>query len=42
MGPCAGGSVYSPAVTDFIFMVEESSYLFVTGPHVVKVNGANI
>jgi propionyl-CoA carboxylase beta chain len=36
MGPCAGGAVYSPAMTDFIFMVEESSYMFVTGPKVVK------
>ena len=36
MGPCAGGAVYSPAITDFIFMVEGSSYMFVTGPDVVK------
>ena len=36
MGPCAGGAVYSPAITDFIFMVENSSYMFVTGPDVVK------
>ena len=36
MGPCAGGAVYSPAMTDFIFMVKDSSYLFVTGPDVVK------
>ncbi len=36
MGPCAGGAVYSPAITDFIIMVEESSYMFVTGPSVVK------
>lgn len=36
MGPCAGGAVYSPALTDFIFMVEQSSYMFVTGPNVVK------
>lgn len=36
MGPCAGGAVYSPAMTDFIFMVEGSSYMFVTGPEVVK------
>ncbi len=36
MGPCAGGAVYSPALTDFIFMVEQSSYMFVTGPEVVK------
>ena len=36
MGPCAGGAVYSPAMTDFIFMVEETSYMFITGPDVVK------
>ncbi|MGQ0677529.1 MAG: acyl-CoA carboxylase subunit beta [Rhodospirillales bacterium] len=36
MGPCAGGAVYSPAMTDFIFMVEDTSYMFVTGPDVVK------
>ena len=36
MGPCAGGAVYSPAMTDFIFMIEGSSYMFVTGPDVVK------
>ncbi len=36
MGPCAGGAVYSPALTDFIMMVEQSSYMFVTGPNVVK------
>ena len=36
MGPCAGGAVYSPAMTDFTIMVEETSYMFVTGPHVVK------
>lgn len=36
MGPCAGGAVYSPAITDFILMVEHSSYMFVTGPNVVK------
>ena len=36
MGPCAGGAVYSPAMTDFIFMVKDSSYMFVTGPEVVK------
>ena len=36
MGPCAGGAVYSPAMTDFIFMVRDTSYLFVTGPEVVK------
>ncbi len=36
MGPCAGGAVYSPSMTDFIFMVEDTSYMFVTGPDVVK------
>jgi propionyl-CoA carboxylase beta chain len=36
MGPCAGGAVYSPAITDFIFMVEKTSYMFVTGPDVIK------
>ncbi len=36
MGPCAGGAVYSPAITDFIFMVDQSSYMFITGPEVVK------
>ncbi len=36
LGPCAGGAVYSPAITDFIFMVEQTSYMFVTGPNVVK------
>jgi propionyl-CoA carboxylase beta chain len=36
MGPCAGGAVYSPAITDFIFMVKDSSYMYVTGPEVVK------
>ncbi|MFT7033667.1 MAG: propionyl-CoA carboxylase beta chain [Cyclobacteriaceae bacterium] len=36
MGPCAGGAVYSPAITDFIMMVEDTSYMFVTGPNVVK------
>jgi propionyl-CoA carboxylase beta chain len=36
MGPCAGGAVYSPAITDFVFMVEESSYMFITGPDVVR------
>ena len=36
MGPCAGGAVYSPAITDFIFMVEGSSYMFITGPDVVR------
>ena len=36
MGPCAGGAVYSPAMTDFIFMVKNTSFMFVTGPDVVK------
>src|SRR6185437_4223259 len=36
MGPCAGGAVYSPAITDFIFMTEKTSYMFVTGPDVIK------
>ncbi|HEY3388043.1 MAG TPA: acyl-CoA carboxylase subunit beta, partial [Prolixibacteraceae bacterium] len=36
LGPCAGGAVYSPAITDFVFMVRNSSYMFVTGPNVVK------
>ena len=36
MGPCAGGAVYSPALTDFIVMVQDSSYMFVTGPDVIK------
>src|SRR5262245_58343165 len=36
MGPCAGGAVYSPAITDFILMVENTSYMFITGPNVVK------
>ena len=36
MGPCAGGAVYSPAITDFVFMVDQTSYMFVTGPNVVK------
>src|SRR5678809_871619 len=36
MGPCAGGAVYSPAITDYVFMVEHSSYMFVTGPNMVK------
>ena len=39
MGPCAGGAVYSPALTDFVFMVEDTSYMFVTGPNVVKTFG---
>src|SRR5262249_55705094 len=36
LGPCAGSAVYSPAITDFIFMVENTSYMFVTGPDVIK------
>lgn len=36
MGPCAGGAVYSPALTDFVFMIKDSSYMFVTGPDVVR------
>src|SRR6202451_4486291 len=36
MGPCAGGAVYSPALTDFVFMVDKTSYMFVTGPDVIK------
>ncbi|HEY2901398.1 MAG TPA: acyl-CoA carboxylase subunit beta [Polyangia bacterium] len=36
LGPCAGGAVYSPAITDFIFMVESTSYMFITGPEVIK------
>ena len=36
MGPCAGGAVYSPAITDFIFMVKNTSYMFITGPDVIK------
>ncbi|WP_284014569.1 acyl-CoA carboxylase subunit beta [Halobaculum litoreum] len=36
MGPCAGGAVYSPAITDFVFMVKESSHMFITGPEVIK------
>jgi propionyl-CoA carboxylase beta chain len=36
MGPCAGGAVYSPSITDFVFMVEQTSYMFVTGPNVVR------
>lgn len=42
MGPCAGGAVYSPAMTDFIFMVKDTSYLFITGPEVVKVGNINL
>ena len=36
MGPCAGGAVYSPAITDFIYMVENTSQMFITGPQVIK------
>ena len=36
MGPCAGGAVYSPAITDFILMVDQTSYMFITGPDVIK------
>ena len=36
MGPCAGGAVYSPAITDFVFMVDRTSYMFVTGPDVIR------
>ena len=36
MGPCAGGAVYSPAITDFIFMTRDTTYMFVTGPDVIK------
>ena len=42
MGPCAGGAVYSPAMTDFTFMVKNTSYLFVTGPDVVEVGGVEV
>jgi acetyl-CoA carboxylase carboxyltransferase component len=43
MGPCAGGAVYSPAITDFVFMVEETSYMFITGPDVIKtVTGEDV
>ena len=43
MGPCAGGAVYSPILTDFVFMVEDSSYMFITGPDVVKqVTGEDV
>jgi propionyl-CoA carboxylase beta chain len=43
MGPCAGGAVYSPAITDFIFMVEETSHMFITGPDVIKsVTGEDV
>src|SRR3982750_1809038 len=36
LGPCAGGAVYSPAITDFIFMVESTSHMFITGPDVIR------
>src|SRR6201999_1796632 len=36
MGPCAGGAVYSPAITDFVFMVKETSHMFITGPDVIR------
>src|SRR5919199_1028447 len=43
MGPCAGGAVYSPAITDFIFMVEETNHMFITGPDVIKsVTGEDV
>ena len=43
MGPCAGGAVYSPAITDFIFMVEKTSQMFITGPQVISsVTGENV
>jgi propionyl-CoA carboxylase beta chain len=43
MGPCAGGAVYSPAITDFILMVDRTSYMFITGPEVIKVvTGENV
>jgi len=43
MGPCAGGAVYSPAITDFIFMVDQTSYMHITGPQVIKtVTGENV
>src|SRR5436309_12883822 len=43
MGPCAGGAVYSPAMTDFVFMVEKTSYMFITGPDVVRtVTGEDV
>ena len=43
MGPCAGGAVYSPAITDFVFQVEETSHLFITGPDVIKaVTGEDV
>ena len=43
MGPCAGGAVYSPAITDFTFMVKETSHMFITGPDVIKtVTGEDV
>lgn len=43
MGPCAGGAVYSPAITDFVFMVDKTSHMFITGPQVIKaVTGENV
>jgi len=43
MGPCAGGAVYSPAITDFIFMVDKTSQMFITGPQVIKsVTGEDV
>src|SRR5205823_5691153 len=43
MGPCAGGAVYSPAITDFIYMVRETSHMFITGPEVIKtVTGEDV
>jgi propionyl-CoA carboxylase beta chain len=42
LGPCAGGAVYSPAITDFVFMVEKTSYMFITGPEVVKTVTAEV
>ena len=43
MGPCAGGAVYSPAVTDFIVMVDQTSHMFITGPDVIKtVTGEDV
>src|SRR5437773_11155542 len=43
MGPCAGGAVYSPAITDFVYMVRDTSYMFITGPDVIKaVTGEDV
>src|SRR5215203_4163269 len=43
VGPCAGGAVYSPAITDFVFMVEQTSHMFITGPDVIKsVTGEDV